>query len=137
MIRRPPRSTRTDTLFPYTTLFRSAHLISASSANYDAILLDVDNGPDGLTRKANDGLYSFTGLKAAERALRPGGVLAIWSSAPDSAFSQRLRQTGFHVEEVVERARGGRGGARHIIWLATKRSEETTSELQTLMRLSY
>src|SRR3546814_15192011 len=76
------------------------------------------NGPDGLTRKANDGLYSFTGLKAAERALRPGGVLAIWSSAPDSAFSQRLRQTGFHVEEVVERARGGRGGARHIIWRA-------------------
>src|SRR3546814_12490432 len=73
-----------------------------------------------MTRKDNDGLYSYTGPKAAERALRPGGVLAIWSAAPDSAFSQRLRQTGFHVEEVVERARGGRGGARHIIWLATK-----------------
>lgn len=94
-------------------------LIRAAKARYDAILLDVDNGPDGLTREANDALYDPPGLRAAHAALRPGGVLAVWSSAPDPAFTRRLRQAGFTVEEVNTRARGKRG-ARHVIWVATR-----------------
>lgn len=85
---------------------------------YDAILLDVDNGPDGLTRDQNNRLYTLTGLRIAREALRPGGVLAIWSSAPDPRFTERLRRAGFQVEEVVARANRGRGG-RHVIWVAT------------------
>ena len=93
-------------------------LIAAGEGGYDAILLDVDNGPDGLTRPANDRLYSHTGLAAARQALRPGGVLAVWSSAPDRRFTQRLRQMGFAVDEATVRAGRGRG-ARHVIWFAT------------------
>ncbi len=85
---------------------------------YDAILLDVDNGPQGLTRPGNDWLYTRAGLDAAFAALLPGGVLAVWSAGPDRAFAQRLRQAGFDVDEVPVRARGPRGGARHTIWLA-------------------
>ena len=96
-------------------------LINAGPSAYDAILLDVDNGPDGLTREANDGLYNLQGLRAAYAALRPGGVLAVWSSAPDRNFSQRLRKTGFDVTEFPLRAKGPRGGARHFIWTATRR----------------
>ncbi|WP_417770682.1 spermidine synthase [Stappia sp.] len=84
---------------------------------FDAILLDVDNGPDGLSRSANDRLYDAKGLAAARAALNPGGVLAIWSAAPDQRFVNRLRQTGLEVEELRVRA----GGARHIVWLAVKR----------------
>ena len=86
---------------------------------YDAILLDVDNGPGGLNREANDRIYEGDGLKAAREALRPGGVLAVWSAAPDSAFVQRLRKNGYAVEERRVRASGTGRGARHIIWLAT------------------
>jgi spermidine synthase len=96
-------------------------LIASAGARYDAILLDVDNGPDGLTRPANDRLYDMSGLERARSALRRGGVLAIWSSGPDLAFTRRLRKTGFAVDEVVVRANAGRAGARHIIWLASKR----------------
>ncbi len=95
-----------------------AALIQTSSADFDAILLDVDNGPDGLTRDANDVLYNMAGLAAAKAALRPGGVLAVWSSGPDPSFTQRLRKAGFAVDEVRVRANGS-GGARHIIWIAT------------------
>lgn len=95
-------------------------LISEAQSHYDAILLDVDNGPDGLTRNANDRLYGRDGLRAARSALRPGGVLAVWSSVPDTAFSQRLRNAGFAVEEVKARAHGNRRGGHHLIWLATK-----------------
>ena len=95
----------------------SAELIRPGAATYDAILLDVDNGPEGLSRKANDGLYDMAGLAAARAALKPGGVLAVWSSGPDSGFTKRLKQTGFAVEEVKIRASGKRG-ARHVIWLA-------------------
>src|SRR3546814_472996 len=94
-------------------------LIGEAASLYDAILLDVDNGPDGLTRAANDRLYGNNGLKAAYAALRPEGVLAVWSSAPDSAFTQRLRKAGFDVREVKARAHAGKGG-HHLIWLATK-----------------
>jgi spermidine synthase len=95
-------------------------IIRSSRSKFDAILLDVDNGPEGLTRKANDGLYSAAGLSAAHTALRPGGVLAVWSSGPNPPFSKRLRAAGFDVNEVAVRATGRGGGARHIIWIATK-----------------
>lgn len=93
--------------------------IRAGRATFDAILLDVDNGPEGLTRDANDRLYDIAGLNAARAALRPGGLLAVWSSRPDRNFTHRLRKAGFGVEEARVRANGGRGGARHIIWIAT------------------
>ena len=94
-------------------------LIGSAEAAYDAILLDVDNGPDGLSREANDRLYDQGGLAGARRALRPGGILAVWSSAPNTGFTQRLRKAGYAVEEVRVRATTGGGGARHVIWLAT------------------
>lgn len=94
--------------------------IAAGKGSYDAILLDVDNGPDGLTRKSNDRLYDFAGLRAAREALRPGGVLAVWSSGPDPSFTKRVRDSGFAVDAINTRANGKRGGARHVIWLAVK-----------------
>jgi spermidine synthase len=95
-------------------------IIRAHRLKFDAILLDVDNGPEGLTRKANDALYSPSGLDAAHAALRPGGVLAVWSSGPNAPFTKRIRAAGFGVNEVNIRATGRGGGARHVIWIATK-----------------
>jgi len=89
------------------------------AGDWDAILLDVDNGPDGLTRAANDGLYSRAGLAAAKKALRPGGVLAVWSAHEDEKFTKALRSVGFGVEEIRIRAGKGRG-ARHVIWMARR-----------------
>jgi len=94
-------------------------LLRAERTGFDAILLDVDNGPEGLTRKANDWLYGLEGLEAAYAALRPAGVLSVWSAGPDSAFTQRLRKVGFAVQEARVRARGTRG-ARHVIWTAAR-----------------
>ncbi len=95
-----------------------AAVIRDAAGAYDAILLDVDNGPDGLTRPGNDALYAERGLQEAHRALAPGGVLAVWSAAPDEDFTRRLRRCGFDARVVrVRAARGGRG-ARHTIWLA-------------------
>lgn len=88
-------------------------------SRWDAILLDVDNGPEGLTRRRNDRLYDHRGLAAARTALRPGGLLAVWSQGPDRAFSRRLVETGFTVEEHRVRARAGKG-SRHIVWLAAR-----------------
>jgi spermidine synthase len=96
-----------------------AKLIAAATSAYDAILLDVDNGPDWLTHEGNEGLYDREGLETARRALRPGGVLAVWSAGPDWNFTQRLSKAGFAVEEIKVRERGARGGARHVIWMAT------------------
>ncbi|ESY81652.1 spermidine synthase [Mesorhizobium sp. LNHC221B00] len=96
-------------------------LIRSEPSRWDAILLDVDNGPEGIVHKGNDALYSLTGLKAARTALKPGGVLAVWSQGPDSGFTRRLKQAGFVVEEVATRANGKRG-ARHVIWIATNGS---------------
>ena len=93
--------------------------IRAGKGGYDAILLDVDNGPDGLTRKSNDRLYDFAGLRAARDALRRDGVLAVWSSGQDPAFTRRLGESGFSVDVVNTRA-GRKRGARHVIWLAVK-----------------
>ncbi len=88
----------------------------------DAILLDVDNGPDGLVRADNNRLYSKAGLHNARQALAPGGVLAVWSAFPDFKFARRLSEVGFDVEEVEVRARvdkNGKGkGPRHVIWFA-------------------
>jgi spermidine synthase len=95
-------------------------LIRRGRSAFDAILLDVDNGPAGLTRTANDRLYDLKGLSAAHAALRPGGVLAVWSSGPEPNFTRRLRKTGFAAEEARVRANGARGGARHVIWIATR-----------------
>ena len=96
-------------------------VIASGAGDYDAILLDVDNGPDGLTRIGNNRLYSARGLDAARVALKPGGVLAVWSAAPDAAFARRLREADFAVEEVAVRARSNGKGPRHVIWFATKR----------------
>jgi spermidine synthase len=96
------------------------NLIMSGRSTYDAILLDVDNGPEGLTRKANDSLYTLLGLSAARTALTPGRVLAVWSSAPDRNFTQRLRRAGFRLDEGRVRANGTRGGARHVVWVATR-----------------
>jgi len=95
-------------------------ILQSESGEYDAILLDVDNGPEGLTRKGNDWLYTRAGLEAALRALRPAGVLAVWSAGPDQAFARRLNRAGFKVKEVDVRARGPRGGGRHTIWIAQR-----------------
>ena len=95
-------------------------VIREASASYDAILLDVDNGPDGLTRAANDALYGEPGLLEARRALTPGGVLAVWSADSDDDFDRRLRQCGFDTEARTVRARRPRRGARHTIWIATR-----------------
>lgn len=92
--------------------------LRAARAAYDAILLDVDNGPEALARAANDWLYAPPGLQAAFAALCPSGVLAVWSSAPHPRFVQRLRGAGFAVAEHRVPARERRGGRRHIVWLA-------------------
>ncbi len=98
-----------------------AAVMSGANQAFDAILLDVDNGPDGLTRTENDRLYSARGLAVARAALAPGGVLAIWSAGSDAVFVRRLGDAGFAVDEVVVRARSNGKGPRHVIWFATKR----------------
>jgi len=97
-----------------------AMLIDAAADGYDAILLDVDNGPDGLTRRENDSLYSRRGLVAAMDALTPGGIMAIWSADTDQAFTKRLTDAGFEVSVVRVRSRPNGKGAHHIIWFAQK-----------------
>lgn len=95
-------------------------LITASPASFDAILLDVDNGPDGLSRQGNDALYSHIGLARARAALKPGGTLAVWSAAPDKAFARRFAESGYAVEEVVVAARSNGKGPRHTIWFGRR-----------------
>jgi spermidine synthase len=99
-----------------------AAVIGVATQAYDAILLDVDNGPEGLTRRANDALYDAGGLARAKAALAPAGVLAVWSSAPHARFSAALRASGLAVEEVRTPARRGGRGARHVVWLGQKRA---------------
>ena len=93
-------------------------VIGTARSDYDAILLDVDNGPDGLTKGSNDRLYGSVGLSAARTALKPRGVLAVWSAHPDSGFSRHLRDAGFAIEIHQVRARRDKG-ARHTIWIAS------------------
>ncbi|MDZ7662626.1 spermidine synthase [Thiohalophilus sp.] len=94
-----------------------AQQITRGEQYYDAIVLDVDNGPEGLTHKKNNWLYGMDGLNAMYGALRPGGVLAVWSAGAAPEFMQRLHKVGFEVDEVKVRAHGKKG-ARHIIWFA-------------------
>lgn len=102
-----------------------AGTLRASVNRFDAVLLDVDNGPSALTATANAGLYDDRGLAAARRALEPGGVLAVWSAREDRKFEQRLRYAGFSV--AVERVRGRlkKGGPRHVIFLGHKTAERS------------
>ena len=99
-----------------------AEILQAEPQAFDAILLDVDNGPEALARRDNNWLYARPGLQAAFKVLRPAGVLAVWSAAPHQSFSQRLRSVGFAVEELRVPARERRGGRRHTIWLAGRAS---------------
>jgi spermidine synthase len=96
-------------------------LIASGKGGYDAILLDVDNGPEAMTRKSNDRLYDMQGLALSLAALKPGGILAVWSMGPDAGFTQRLRKAGFGVEEIGVRAHRGKSGTRHVIWLAKRK----------------
>lgn len=93
-------------------------LLRREPGGFDAIMLDVDNGPEGLTRRENDWLYSPEGLATAQQVLRPDGVLAVWSAGQDPAFTERLRRVGLLVETVTVRAQRPGKGARHCIWLA-------------------
>ncbi|MDX8387568.1 MAG: hypothetical protein R8M46_03410 [Ghiorsea sp.] len=96
-------------------------LIRSETEGFDAILLDVDNGPEGLTRKENDAIYSPAGLKAGLNALRPKGVFAVWSMGPNPKFTKRMQKAGFKVEEIRVGARAGKkSGGKHTIWFGTK-----------------
>lgn len=97
-----------------------AMLIDAARDGYDAILLDVDNGPEGLTRRLNDHLYSTHGLRAAKAALKHGGILAIWSATAEGSFTTQLADAGFAVEEVIVKAYTNGKGHDHVIWFARK-----------------
>jgi len=94
-------------------------VIREKTEAFDAILLDVDNGPDALTHEGNDRLYTRGGIGAAMNALKPGGILGIWSAEPDTSFTKRLRGAGFRIEEIRVRARKTKG-RHHTIWLAEK-----------------
>lgn len=96
-----------------------ADVIRQEPGGFDAILMDVDNGPEALVRRENDWLYSAAGLRTTRNALRPNGVLAVWSSSPDRAFSKRLQQAGFEVREHVVRPHRAGKGPRHHIWIGT------------------
>jgi len=87
---------------------------------FDAIMLDVDNGPDGFTRDDNDSLYGLRGLNDAYDALKPGGVLTVWSAAPDEGFTQRMLKIGFRVKEESVRAQSARSGVKHNIWIGVR-----------------
>ena len=93
--------------------------IATPAEGYDAILLDVDNGPDALIHPDNARLYGKYGLRAAHAALKPGGILAVWSAYQDKVFAERLKRADFAVDEMKVRATGLKG-AHHVIWLAAK-----------------
>jgi spermidine synthase len=96
-----------------------ADVIRQEPGGFDAILMDVDNGPEALVRRENDWLYSAAGLRTTRNALRSNGVLAVWSSRPDRAFSKRMQQAGFDVREHVVRPHRAGKGPRHHIWIGT------------------
>ncbi len=96
-----------------------AELIKQQKPDFDAILLDVDNGPEGITNSDNNWLYTSAGLNALYNSLRPKGMLAVWSAAPDSMFITQLKKAGFKASDKMVRARPGKG-SRHIIFLAKK-----------------
>ena len=95
-----------------------AKLLKQSSGSFDVIALDIDNGPEGLTRTSNNWLYTLMGVAAAQNALAPGGVLAYWSAAPDDDLHDLLKSCGLLVDQVQVYAHGSKG-TRHTLWLAT------------------
>ena len=97
-----------------------ARILQTEREEYDAVLLDVDNGPEGLVHDANNWLYTEDGLSAAFTALRPGGILAVWSASPDKAFRMRLRKTGFETEENRIRVQVKHWDAHDTIWIAKR-----------------
>jgi spermidine synthase len=95
-------------------------LLKNEQRGFDAVMLDVDNSPDSMTQKSNDWLYSDSGLPAIYMALRPQGILTVWSAAPDNSFSNRVRNAGFEVHRKTVHARGVGKGGRHTIWIARR-----------------
>lgn len=98
-----------------------ADRLAEAKPPYDLILMDVDNGPDGLNRDANDSLYSLHGLTNLKRATKPGGVVAIWSAAPDDKFARRFAHAGFTVTEHKVGAAPSGKGPKHVIWVGVVR----------------
>jgi spermidine synthase len=95
--------------------------IREATRAFDAILLDLDNSPASLVLPANDRLYGEKGVRACRDALRPGGVLAVWSAGPEPRYLARLERAGFLAEEHVVSGRGGAsGGVRHVIFIGVK-----------------
>ena len=94
-------------------------LLSTGKPTYDAILLDVDNGPEGLTHSNNNWIYSLEGLQDIYKVLCPKVMLAIWSAGPDYLFTVRLKKAGYEVSTRIARARKGKG-SKHTIFLAKK-----------------
>ncbi len=97
--------------------------ISNKTAEWDAILCDVDNGPGSVIRAANGWLYSPAGLEASYKALKPGGILGIWSASTDNFFIRRFQQAGFDVEQIRVRSKGKLGGRVHVVWIGVRKPE--------------
>ena len=95
-------------------------VLKNEQSGFDAMMLDVDNSPDSMTQKSNDWLYGSSGLKKIYTALRPQGMLTVWSAAPDSTFSRRLQKAGFEAQEKTVSARGSGKGGLHTIWVARR-----------------
>lgn len=106
---------------PRTTVYVGdvSDVIRKPESGFDAIMMDVDNGPEALIRRENDWIYSAAGLSAIARSLRPGGVLSVWSAGPDRLFVKRMKEAGFRVDERVVRPHKKGKGARHFIWFGT------------------
>jgi spermidine synthase len=101
-------------------------VIKRNTSAFDAIVLDVDNGPDSLTQEGNDALYSRGGLSMIHHALRPGGVVAVWSASPAPGFAKTLKKSSFSVVEKKVRARAQNKGPVHTIWIAKKKMDSTS-----------
>lgn len=95
-----------------------AALLRSTENAFDIVLLDTDNGPEGTTQEENEWLYGAQGLSTIRNALRPEGVLAVWSTFPSEAFTKRLQKAGFKVEVKYVRSRGKKGN-RHVIWVGS------------------
>ncbi len=96
-----------------------ADILRSAEAEFDFVLLDTDNGPEGTSAEANEWLYEAAGLAAIHRSLTEGGTLGVWSAFSSRAFTERLARTGFRVRQVKARARKGKA-ASHVIWLASR-----------------
>jgi len=88
--------------------------------SFDAIMLDVDNGPSSFTCDDNDSLYSMRGLSSAYQALKSGGVLTVWSATDDPAFTRRMTQAGFAVTQQRVGSHNTRRGNQHTIWIGVR-----------------